>query len=469
MEQDTLFGKLYNSYSNYKISEIKNKRFSHADLMSVLQKFSNSDLIKITNAGYSVEGREIKLIKVGTGKINIMAWSQMHGDESTATMALLDFLQFVETEDEFLKFKKKLLKTITLYILPMLNPDGVEKFERRNGLGVDINRDALRLQSPESRILKNLQVELTPKFAFNLHDQATRYTVGDTGKVAALAFLSPTYNHQKEVNNVRRDAMKLISQLTNNLNKYIPGHIAKYSDDFEPRAFGDNFIKWGTSLVLVESGGWKNNYDKNYLRKLNFVLLITGFASIADESYKNELIATYEKIPENRELLFDVLLRNVTIEKENKQFKVDVGINQNETSTFDDRSFYFTGVTKDIGDLSPFYGFEEVNCDGLMLKPGLVYPEVFNSISELDEVNFSKLLRAGYLFARYNSVEVKEKFVKYPINLIEVEETLRLGVDINNYANFILTAGEEIKYVCLNGFLHDLNDVKINIPNGLII
>ncbi len=469
MEQNTLFEKLYNSYSTYKVSEISNKRFSHADLMSVLQRFDDSDLIKVTNAGYSVEGREIKLIKVGTGKTNVMAWSQMHGDESTATMALLDFLQFAERTDEFTEFKKKLFTTITLYIIPMLNPDGVEKFERRNALSLDINRDALRLQSPESKILRNLQAELTPKFAFNLHDQATRYTVGATGKVAALAFLSPTYNHQKEMNDVRKDAMKLISQLTNNLNKYIPGHIAKYSDDFEPRAFGDNFVKWGTSLILIESGGWKNNYDKNYLRKLNFVSLITGFASIADESYKNESIETYKKIPENRELLFDVLLRNVTIEKNDKQFKVDIGINQNETSTSDNRDYYFTGVIKDIGDLSIFHGFEEMNCDGLMLKPALVYPESFNSISELDGVNFPKLLSDGYLFARVNSVEEKEKFVNHPINIVEAEEIPKLELDVNNYANFVLTAEGKVKCVCLNGFIYNLDDEKVNIPNGLII
>ncbi len=67
--------------------------------------------------------------------------------------------------------------------------------------------------------------------------------------------------------------MKLISQLTEVLEDYIPGHIAKYNDDFEPRAFGDNFMKWGSSLILIESGGWKNNYEKSFVRKINFFSL----------------------------------------------------------------------------------------------------------------------------------------------------------------------------------------------------
>ena len=34
-------------------------------------------------------------------------------------------------------------------MVPMLNPDGAERFQRRNAQGIDINRDALLLQSPE--------------------------------------------------------------------------------------------------------------------------------------------------------------------------------------------------------------------------------------------------------------------------------------------------------------------------------
>lgn len=32
------------------------------------------------------------------------------------------------------------------------------------------------------------------------------------------------------------------------LQKYIPGQVARYSDDHEPRGFGDNVQKWGTNI-----------------------------------------------------------------------------------------------------------------------------------------------------------------------------------------------------------------------------
>ena len=199
-------------------------------------------------------------------------------------------------------------------------------------------------------------------FSFNLHDQSTRYTVGDSYKVAAISFLAPAFNHKKDMNDVRENAMKLISQLKKELDQFIPGHIAKYSDDFEPRAFGDNFVKWGSSLILIESGGWKNNYEKQFLRKINFISFVCGLNSIASGSYLSESIDVYKAIPENQKKLFDLLLRNVTVTKNDINYLIDIGINQNERGTTDNREFYFDGKVEDIGDLSTYYGFDELDC-----------------------------------------------------------------------------------------------------------
>ena len=36
---------------------------------------------------------------------------------------------------------------------------------------------------------------------------------------------------------------------------FVPGGIARYDEDWSPRAFGDNLTAWGTPVVLIESGG----------------------------------------------------------------------------------------------------------------------------------------------------------------------------------------------------------------------
>ena len=94
--------------------------------------------------GTSVEGRAIHHLTVGRGAKAVLLWSQMHGDEPTATSALFDLCQWLVTHRQE-PVVARLLDSLTLHIVPMLNPDGAERFQRRNAQGIDINRDALLL------------------------------------------------------------------------------------------------------------------------------------------------------------------------------------------------------------------------------------------------------------------------------------------------------------------------------------
>src|SRR5690606_38992762 len=99
-----------------------------------------------------------------------LLWSQMHGDEPTATMALMDIFRLLQSENRDFETAKALLKNeLTLLFIPMLNPDGAQSFKRRNAMEVDLNRDALRQTNPEARILKSVRDEYEPLFGFNLH------------------------------------------------------------------------------------------------------------------------------------------------------------------------------------------------------------------------------------------------------------------------------------------------------------
>ena len=51
-----------------------------------------SSLFSINKIGCSVNDESISVVKVGKGDIQVLAWSQMHGNESTSTKSLLDFI-----------------------------------------------------------------------------------------------------------------------------------------------------------------------------------------------------------------------------------------------------------------------------------------------------------------------------------------------------------------------------------------
>ncbi len=455
----------YNSYSSYKESDITNKRFKHSDLVKKIKTISKDKFFNVQVAGKSVEDKEIYLLSIGTGKTKILLWSQMHGDESTATMALFDIFNFFSADDEFNSFRKDILKKVKIYFLPMLNPDGAELFKRRNALNIDLNRDALRLEFPESQILKAVRDSLNPKFAFNLHDQSTRYSSGNSYRSATISFLAPAYNYEKDINEVRGNTMKLIANIYEELNKYIPGHIAKYNDDFEPRAFGDNFMKWGTSSVLIESGGWKNDEQKQFIRKLNYISILSGIHAVANKLYVKADIEVYNKIPFNDNLLFDLLLRNLTVEYNKKKFKVDVGINREEITTKDQSQAYYIGKIEDWGDLSIYYGYDEFDLNGYKIRKSKIYKLPIQNINELDQ---NKLLLGGYGFIKIDSVSFKREYSAVPFNLLLNGSQLDLEPQYNGFANFTIWKDNKLCYNVINGFIYDVRGELESKNNGLI-
>jgi hypothetical protein len=393
----------------------------------------------------------------------------MHGDESTATMALLDLLKFFTCDDKLNEFRTKIFEELTIHFIPMLNPDGTERFQRRNALDIDLNRDALRLEYPESKALKAAQDSLKPLFGFNLHDQDLRYTAGKTYKSATLSFLAPAFNNEKDINEIRSNSMKVIVNMYNELSKFIPGHIARYDDEFEPRAFGDNFVKWGTGTILIESGGWKNNFEKQFLRKLNYIGILVAFQSIAEKAYEKADINQYNLIPENRKYLFDLLIRNVKRKYNDWYFLMDIGINQIEKSIDNGRNDYYVGVVDDIGDLSTFFGFDEVDCAGMIIEEGNKYPEVFNSIEELKKADFISLYKKGFTSVIVKNIDAAVKFSQYPVNICTPDSDYKSEIKLNRLADFIIKENEEIKFVIINGFIYDITSGKSTIINGNII
>jgi hypothetical protein len=364
---------LFDRYDSYKFASITSRRFTQGEMFGWLQPLLDRGQCVSSPVGSSAEGRTIRLVSFGDGPTKVLLWSQMHGDEPTATMALLDILNFF-TLHPGNPVVEKIKKNLTLLMVPMINPDGAERFQRRTAQLIDLNRDALKLETAEARILKSIRDKYRPEFGFNLHDQDPRYTVGSTKNVTALALLAPAMDEPRLDNHVRRRAKLVAARLVDAMNQFIPGHIARYDDTFESRAFGDNIQKWGTSTVLIESGGWMGDREKMFIRKLNFVGILTSLNFIATGEYEKADLNSYEQLPLNSKNFYDMIFRNVVFQASARvpPVRLDVGVNLEEKRDSVTGELIFMGKIEDLGDLSTFGAFEDYDCGGILLDSGVI-------------------------------------------------------------------------------------------------
>ncbi|WP_234735941.1 M14 family metallopeptidase [Tellurirhabdus bombi] len=463
----TIAQQLFATHETYREDSLHHRRFKQKDILPLIENLKTDSRFEVTQVGESVEKRPIQLIKVGNGPRKVLLWSQMHGDEPTATMALFDLFNWLRKSDEFDSLRQQILAETTLYFVPMLNPDGTERYKRRNALDIDLNRDALRLQSPESRILKNLQQTLKPYFGFNLHDQNTRYSAGPTSKQATISFLATAYDEARNINPVRERSMQLIVSMNRVLQEFIPGGVGRFSDEFEPRAFGDNIQKWGTTLVLIESGGYPNDPEKQFIRKLNYVSIITALQTIATDAYQTESRLDYNTIPENERYLFDVLIRNAQIVRNGKTYKMDIGINHNEINTNGARSFAYRSSIEDLGDLSTFFGIKEIDAEGLTLVPGHVYSDKLASVSDLKKLNLDSLLQQGVTTFRL-AKPTRVSSVQAPVHLLQPNSSPAKWIQTGQTGSFLLRRGNKLLYTFVNGFWYDVEKGDNQLTNGVI-
>jgi hypothetical protein len=468
---DSIFLKLVNDHYKYYESSVNTRRFKYEDIIHLITGLRIAEGFSVETVGKSFQGRDIYCVRWGQGSKDILLWSQMHGDESTATRALFDIWKFLGTDgDLYDKERKSLSEEVTLHFVPMLNPDGTNQWQRRTLQDIDMNRDAVRLQTPEARILKSLCDTIKPLFGFNLHDQSPYYSAGYTDRPATISFLAPAYNKAKDINEVRRRSMQLISYLNLQIQELLPGHVGKYDDTFNPRAFGDNIQKWGISTVLVESGGYPDDPEKEHIRKINFALILDGIASIANQSYLRIGIEEYEKIPfNNKEHFFDLIIRNAAIKRNGLEYKVDIAINREEHDLNNHRGFYYFGKIVDIGDMSMFYGYEEIDLNGMELNAGKVYPYIFDTHEEALNFNMKKVLENGYTSVVIDDALLNEQFTNLPLNIQIKDEAVDHEIAIEEYANLVAREEGEVKLTIVNGFVYKSEDKNFGIANSLVI
>jgi len=436
IDSETAHNQLKQHYSTIKQPGLDKPNIQPDDIYPLIENIKNNNLFRIKKVGASFLKKPIYEIQVGHGPLAIFMWSQMHGDESTATASLFDLINYIKAQknkDWVNSWQNK----ITIHMVPMLNPDGAEQKQRFNAQGIDINRDAKRLQTPEGRLLYSLAEKIKPEFGFNLHDQGRFYSVGKSANTATISVLAPAFNEAKDISESRHKAMQLIGLLNESIQQQYPNHVGRYDDTYSYRAFGDLLSSKGIATTLIESGHYPNDHNRQIPRWLTFMSLVQSIDIILSKSYQHESLDKYHQIPMNKSHGFvDVLLKNVSVEDD---YMVDISIN------FD--KYFQKASIVEIGDLTQKFGMKTLDMASYQLKPlkGFQVDKPLN----LSTKKYTSLLQQGFGYFTGEETLINIQ-TTLPVIINSTKEFTRVPQRYQQ-PNFLFTKNGAVKLVMIKG------------------
>lgn len=345
-----------NDYSTYVNKSIFGRYIPYATIENELKKLS--PMIDLKIEGKSVEGRNIYSLCFGNGPKKVLAWSQMHGNETTTTKSLFDFLNFISSSHVL---AKEMLQSISFKIIPVLNPDGAEAYTRVNANAIDLNRDSVDLSQPESKLLRSIFDTFSPNLCLNLHGQRTIFSAGEGPFTSGLSFLSPAVDASRKITELRKQSMRLIHAIYSQLQSELPKQIARYDDAYNINCIGDYMQTQGVPTVLFEAGHI-NDYQREDTRKMiwkSYVVTLNALMHGIDRKGDAE---AYFSIPFNQKRFFDIILRNCLF----GDSIIDIAIQYEEL--LKNAKIIFLPKIQKINDLEKNYGHNEIDLKAKNIK-----------------------------------------------------------------------------------------------------
>lgn len=194
---------------------------THDELMAYLAKLGErAGNLLVRTAGFSQEGRVLPvLLFTNSGRFSpvelqrmdrpiVVLVGQLHGNEPAGGEAMLA-LATALGEGEL----KPLLDRISVVIMPRANPDGAHYFWRGTASCVDVNRDHLKVDLPETLALRRMTTELPPDVFVDAHEFsiATRW-IEKFGGLQSYDFLTAYATHPNVDTRLSEAAERLFSR-----------------------------------------------------------------------------------------------------------------------------------------------------------------------------------------------------------------------------------------------------------------
>jgi murein tripeptide amidase MpaA len=308
---------------DYKGKEtIKNERLhSYEEMANMLQKLDQkSDALSLEVFGQSVKGRDLYLAKFGNNEDNptVLYLTQQHGNETLTTEGALQFIKQLTSNS---KEVNELLENVNILVVPRLNVDGAEgdvdfslddyvagTHTRYNANGVDLNRDHVDRNQPETKALhENVLQEYMPDYMIDLHHQGAETTLGDTDELVSGSILYPT-NEEVDPEVVEK-SKQLGAVLYNTVESRGFGTLSKYIGGSAQTISRNGLAaEYGIATLLFEMRGMADHYREDYVlgQKSNGYLIKQAVISleatakaIADGSIEEVDTSFWDTLPES--------------------------------------------------------------------------------------------------------------------------------------------------------------------------
>lgn len=205
--------------------------------------------------GKSEQGRDLNLLTIGKSKSKnmLVVISRQHPPEVTGYLAMKAFVENLSSNS---KLARKFRKKFTTYVIPLMNPDGVDNGHwRHNAGGIDLNRDWANFNQPETRAVKDFMEnkikETKGKFYFGIDFHSTwddiYYTVDPAleGNMPNLVY-------------------DWLDEIKEQIDGYDPN--IKPSDNIQPTTVSRNyfFAAYGAEALVFEIG---DNTPRDFIKE----------------------------------------------------------------------------------------------------------------------------------------------------------------------------------------------------------
>ncbi|AEG43799.1 zinc carboxypeptidase [Isoptericola variabilis J7] len=287
-----------------------NGMHSNDELLATVHRLAEQrpDVVEVATAGYSVEGREIPVVTVGSGPRTLLVLTQQHGDEPIGTEAALQLLAKVSGNGPA---AAALREEVTLVVVPRVNPDGWERYHaddlgsvidpRRNSNNIDLNRTHgpanttdLAL-APESAAVHAVIDAVEPDVILDYHHQVT-YAQPD-GSMATMSLLWPT--HPAVASDVVDEAKRATAVIAEAVDAHGHATVTKYPVSNTATMATNGFAMEGYPTVLVEQRGQQEVGQKSQgaLTREALISMEATVAALADGSFDGVDPADADELP----------------------------------------------------------------------------------------------------------------------------------------------------------------------------